>query len=134
VPFSAPHDAILSVSFGDNRRSDSVPQRPKRAHNGPPAHESKWEPSVSLDALKAQKTPLDGGASMFDCDCYYATFLRLDIPTNPIKAVPNSQTAAGIGTADTQGGCPGPPQVPKVILPIVDDTAALSKASETVPW
>ncbi len=27
VPFSASHDSVFSVSFGENRRSDSVPQR-----------------------------------------------------------------------------------------------------------
>ena len=31
VPFAAPYDAVFSVPFGDNRRSDSVSQWPKRA-------------------------------------------------------------------------------------------------------
>jgi hypothetical protein len=36
VPIAASHGTILSVSFRDNRRSDSVDQGPFGAHSGPP--------------------------------------------------------------------------------------------------
>jgi hypothetical protein len=34
VPFSAPYTASFSVSYGENRPSNSVNQRPRCAHNG----------------------------------------------------------------------------------------------------
>jgi hypothetical protein len=40
VPFAAPCDANISVPFGENRRSDSVGQRPRCAHKGHWRHES----------------------------------------------------------------------------------------------
>ena len=55
-----------------------------------------WE----RQALRTLKTPLESGAGNAKHRRSYARALRLATPTNPTSPVPNSHTAAGIGTAE----------------------------------
>jgi hypothetical protein len=52
VPFAAPCDSLFSVSFGENRRSDSVPQRRLCALIGHWWHESERRPSAKETDLR----------------------------------------------------------------------------------
>lgn len=55
-----------------------------------------------INRVASNKKPRTVAGSVVEMFCnYYAVFLRLAMPTNPITPELNNQAAAGTGTADT---------------------------------
>jgi hypothetical protein len=60
VPKAASYHTSFSVSFGESRRSDSVPQQRLCAQNGPPRHESGGNLRPGTDAHHFSEIPQSG--------------------------------------------------------------------------
>jgi hypothetical protein len=83
VPIAASHHARFSVSFRDNRHSDSVNQRPSCAHSGP---------SIEL------KTPHNGGAS--DLRDYWIGSILILMLIVVVVVILTTDCLDGIGSSD----------------------------------
>jgi hypothetical protein len=56
VPFSAPCDAIFSVAYGENRRSNPLRQMPRSAQSGPVNY---WIKHFTMTSFQVPHLPLD---------------------------------------------------------------------------
>ena len=82
---------------------------------------------ISCSKKLTIKSPHQAGYSLKQD---YDLFLHLNQP-RPVIVRPNNIRV--VGSETEQVGWFGPPQVSKVILPMVDEIAALANASATVP-